>query len=101
MKRGIALLGMMILLLTTCVTAMGQERQAPAGRSFGMMSLRDTTAAEQPAEASQESGGMTMWDLTLIGLGIAVGLIVILLIIALTSKKEVDKEKDDIEPQKK
>ncbi len=99
MKRGIALFAAFVLLLTMCMTAMGQERAA-AGRGRGTVSLRDTTAAEQPAETPQESEGMTMWDLTLIGLGIAGGLLLILLIIALTSKKEVERE-TDVKDQKK
>lgn len=100
MKRGITLFAVMMLLVTVCTTAMAQGKSAPAGLSFGTGILRDTTAAEQPTEAAQESEGMTMWDLTLIGLGIAVGLLVILLLIAVTSKKEVEREYD-VKDQKK
>ena len=89
-KRGLLLSVVLLLLLGTCITAMGQEKSAP-NRGFETAILHETAAAES-TEAPAESGGITMWDLTLIGLGIAVALLVIMLIMALTSHKETDKK---------
>ena len=50
---------------------------------------------EESTDAAQEPQGMSMWDLTLIGLGICGALLTILLIIALTSKKDVERKYDD------
>ncbi|MBO4289996.1 MAG: hypothetical protein J5865_07880 [Lachnospiraceae bacterium] len=100
MKRGIAILAVLMLMLAA-LPAMAQERKAPAGRSLAGTGLQDIISVEESTEAGQESQGMSMWDLTLIGLGICGALLTILLIIALTSKKDVEREYDVKKPPQK
>ena len=88
-RRGFALLAALTLLFTGCVTAMAQEKSAPAGRGFSTVILHETAA--ESTEAPEEPQGMSMWDITMIGLGIAGALLLLMFIMAVTTKKEPEK----------
>ena len=100
MKRWITIFTVLMLLLTAALPAMAQGKQASGRDGFAEAGLRDIIYPESSTEAAQESGGFSMWDLTLIGLGICGALLTIMLIIALTSKKEVDHREDGWEKKK-
>lgn len=100
MKRWIALLMVLLLLFSTGVTAFGQEKCARAGRGFDT-AVRQESAAEPSTEAPSEGGGFTMFHVFLIGCGIVGVLLLIMLIMAVTTKSDLKPGDDEKSTAKK